>query len=162
MEFVIEFISQYGYWAIAILLALGIIGLPVPDETLMIFVGYMSSTGVLNYMISILVSFVGSVTGMMISYLIGKKLGVSVIAKYGKWVGLTPKRFDKAQQWFSRYGIWTIMFSYFIPGVRHATGYISGISKMSFRKYLVICSTVAVIWTILFISIGYFIGWKLI
>ncbi|WP_458122313.1 DedA family protein [Paenibacillus sp. Z6-24] len=160
MELAAEYIAQYGYMAITLLLALGIIGLPIPDETLMLFVGYLASTGVLNYLLCILFSFAGSVIGMMVSYGIGNKLGFKVVNKYGKWIGLTPKRFDRVQQWFTRYGIWTVLFSYFIPGVRHAAGYIAGISAMPFRKYMLICTIGALIWTVLFISIGYVVGLK--
>jgi len=162
MEIAAEYISQYGYIAITVLLALGIIGLPIPDETLMLFIGYLSSTGVLSYLLSILFSFIGSVAGMMVSYTIGNKLGFKVVDKYGKWVGLNPKRFDRVQKWFTRYGIWTVLFSYFIPGVRHAAGYIAGISAMPFRKYLLICVIGAAIWTVLFVSIGYIVGLKVV
>ncbi|WP_046226453.1 DedA family protein [Paenibacillus dauci] len=162
MEIAAEYISQYGYIAITVLLALGIIGLPIPDETLMLFIGYLSSTGVLSYLLSILFSFIGSVAGMMVSYAIGNKLGFKVVDKYGKWVGLNPKRFDRVQKWFTRYGIWTVLFSYFIPGVRHAAGYIAGISAMPFRKYLLICVIGAAIWTVLFVSIGYIVGLKVV
>lgn len=75
MEFMDNFISQYGYLAIFLLLSLGIIGLPIPDEILMMFIGYMSQEGGLNFTLSIILSFLGSSTGMIISYLIGNKFG---------------------------------------------------------------------------------------
>lgn len=112
MEWAISMITQYGYIAIFALLALGIIGLPVPDEIIMVFVGYLSSIMVLNYSVSILVSFIGAMTGMMISYTLGKKLGQPLVDKHGKWVGLTPKRFAKVKGWFARFGLWTILFGY--------------------------------------------------
>ncbi|MBE9917055.1 DedA family protein [Paenibacillus donghaensis] len=158
MVMAVDFISQYGYLAVVLLMGLGIVGLPVPDETMMIFLGYLSSMKILNYAFSIVFSFIGSILGMTVSYLIGNKIGYAIIEKYGKWIGLTPKRYEKVKAWFSKYGIWTLLFSYFIPGIRHAAGYISGISSMPFKKYLLICCTGAVIWTILFISIGYFVG----
>ncbi|GGG18460.1 DedA family protein [Paenibacillus aceti] len=162
MDKAILFISQYGYGAIFVLLALGIVGLPIPDETLMVFVGYLASERILNYFIALIISFIGSVAGMAITYLIGRQVGSSVIVKYGKWVGLTPKRYDKVKKWFDKYGTWTIVFAYFIPGVRHASGYMSGVTCLSFRRYLLFCCTGALVWTILFISLGYFIGAQLL
>jgi membrane protein DedA with SNARE-associated domain len=160
MELVVEYVSQYGYWGIMLLLTLGIVGLPVPDEVLMIFVGYVSSIGVLSYSITVIAGILGSLMGMMISYFVGRKIGHSLIVKYGRWVGLTQKRFDKMQRWFSRYGIWSILFAYFIPGLRHVAGYISGIGTMPITKYLFICIIVSIVWTVLYTSIGYYIGWK--
>lgn len=48
MDIVKDLISNYGYFAIYGLLAIGIIGLPVPDEFMMTFVGYLSSISVLK------------------------------------------------------------------------------------------------------------------
>ncbi len=161
MEIAVNFIQEYGYPAITVLLALGIIGLPIPDETLMLFVGYLSSVHLISYTPSIVFSFIGSVAGMSVSYIIGKKIGFTAIEKYGKWVGLTPKRYEKVQNWFIRFGGWTVLLAYFIPGVRHAAGYISGITQMPFKKYILLCCSGALIWTVLFISVGYFVGDKL-
>lgn len=161
MPWIIEMISQYGYLAIFGLLALGLIGLPVPDELLMLFVGYLSSTMVLDFSVSVLVCFIGSITGMLISYTIGLRLGQPMVDKYGKWIGLTPKRFSSVKRWFFRFGNWTVFIAYFVPGLRHVTSYISGISAMSFRKYLVVTVAGALTWSLLFVSIGYFVGSRL-
>jgi membrane protein DedA with SNARE-associated domain len=158
MPWIIEMIAHYGYLGIFALLALGIIGLPVPDELLMLFVGYLCSVMVLNFPISVLVCFTGSITGMLISYTIGLKLGQPVVDKFGKWIGLTPKRFARVKTWFFRFGNWAIFIAYFIPGIRHVTSYLSGISAMSFKKYLPVTIAGAFIWSLLFVSIGYFAG----
>lgn len=79
MEFAKEFIGQYGYFAIYGLLALGVIGMPIPDEVMMTFVGYLASISVLNYSVSIAVSFGGAFTGGLLSYMIGKK-------RAGRWL----------------------------------------------------------------------------
>ncbi|WHY21056.1 DedA family protein [Paenibacillus sp. G2S3] len=160
MPWIIEIISQYGYFAIFALMALGIIGLPVPDEVLMLFVGYLSSLMVLDFSLSVLVCFMGSITGMLISYTIGLRLGQPVVEKFGKWVGLTPKRFASMKRWFLRFGNWAIFIAYFIPGLRHVSSYISGISAMSFKKYILITTAGALTWSLLFVSIGFFVGAK--
>ncbi|WP_342562357.1 DedA family protein [Paenibacillus sp. FSL R7-0345] len=158
MPWIIEMITQYGYLAVFLLMALGIIGIPVPDELLMLFVGYLCSLMVLNFSVSVLVCFMGSITGTLISYTIGRRVGQPVVEKFGKWVGLTPRRFASVKRWFLKFGYWTVFIAYFIPGLRHVCSYISGISAMSFRKYLLITTAGALIWSILFVSIGYFVG----
>ena len=42
---VLAWIAQYGYLAIFCLLVFGIVGLPVPDETLLTFTGYLVFKG---------------------------------------------------------------------------------------------------------------------
>lgn len=158
MTWIMDMITQYGYFAIFALLALGIVGVPVPDEILMLFVGYLCSLMVLSFPVTILVCFSGAITGMLTSYTLGKKLGQPLIDKHGKWVGLTARRFEKVKGWFARFGLWTILIGYFVPGLRHATSYISGISAMPFRKYLLTASVGSMVWVLVFTSIGYFMG----
>ena len=48
MDHVFVWISTYGYAAIFVLLLLGIVGLPVPDETMLVFCGYLVFKGTLH------------------------------------------------------------------------------------------------------------------
>ncbi|CAH0149526.1 MULTISPECIES: DedA family protein [Peribacillus] len=158
MDIVKDLISNYGYFAIYGLLAMGIIGLPVPDEFLMTFVGYLSSISVLNVQGAFLVSFLGSISGMLISYFIGKKVGKPFLRKHGKWIKMTPARLERLEKWFNKYGPWTIIIAYFIPGVRHFASYISGMNGMGKRKYFIFAGAGAFSWCLVFTAFGYFIG----
>jgi len=95
IAFLQDIIIQYGYVAIFFCLTLGIIGLPVPDEILMTIVGYLSSLGLLLFPVSLVVSFLGAMTGMLCSYALGRKFGKPLLWKYGKWIKLTTKRLEK-------------------------------------------------------------------
>ncbi len=158
MDLIKELIAQYGYFALFFLLALGIVGLPIPDETLMTFVGYLTSIQVFNFYIALAVSFSGSLSGMIFSYFLGRKFGRPLLLKYGKWLRLTPAKLNKAEGWFNKYGLWAVSFGYFIPGIRHFTCYLSGISGVGFRKYLLFAGSGAFVWCVTFITAGYFIG----
>lgn len=158
MDMVKELISSYGYFAIYGLLALGIVGLPVPDEFMMTFVGYLSSISILNVQGAFVVSFLGSISGMLISYFIGKKIGKPFLRKYGMWIRLTPKRLEQLERWFNKYGPWTIIIAYFIPGVRHFASYFSGMNGMEKRKYCLFASVGAFSWCLVFTAVGYFLG----
>ncbi|WHY30128.1 DedA family protein [Bacillus wiedmannii] len=158
MELVQRVIEDYGYLAIFLMLLLGIIGVPIPDEVMMTVVGYFTNIHVLNYELAILVSFVGALLGMVISYMIGKKAGRPFIDKYGKWIGLKEKRMDKVSKWMEKYGPYSLIFGYFIPGVRHITCYLSGVSKMKLKTYIVFASIGAFLWCFIFITIGRVIG----
>lgn len=157
MEYILQFITDYGYIALFGLLALGIVGLPVPDETLMTIVGSLAAHGTLSYTVSLVVSFAGSMTGMLVSYTVGRKLGKPFMYRYGKWVHLTPNRLKKAERWFHKYGVWTVSFGYFVPGVRHFTCYLAGVSGIRFWRYLLFAGSGALIWCTTFITLGYFV-----
>jgi membrane protein DedA with SNARE-associated domain len=152
-------IEQYGYIALYCLLAVGIVGLPVPDEILMTTVGSLTSTGgPLTFGKTFAVSFAGAMSGMLVSYYLGKSVGKPFLYKYGKWVKLTPKRLEKAEGWFKKYGLWTVMFGYYVPGVRHFTCYLAGVSNVVLWRYLLFAGSGAFIWCLSFLALGHFIG----
>ncbi len=159
MSTMLQFLSDYGYLAIYGLLNLGIVGLPVPDELLMTTVGYLTTIGTMKFPYALFFSFAGAMSGMMISYWIGKKAGRPFLNRYGKWVGLKPHRIAKAEQWMNKYGPLSIMFGYFIPGFRHVTCYLCGITKMPLRKYSLFASLGALFWCLIFILIGRVLGY---
>lgn len=142
----LSFIAHFGYIGIFGLLVLGIIGLPVPDEVLMTFAGYLISQGKLHYLTTVIVSVVGSFTGMSISYLIGHKFGYPLLEKYGSKIHMTKENLGHAQQWFKRFGKFAVMIGCFIPVIRHLTAYFAGISKWSYRTFFHCCT-----WTCQFI-----------
>lgn len=158
LEAVKELILQYGYAALYGLLAVGIIGLPVPDEILMTFVGYLTGVGWFHFGIALVVSFAGAMTGMIVSYSLGRKVGKPFLWRYGKWVKLTPLRLSRAETWFHKYGLWTVCFGYFVPGVRHFTCYLAGVSSVKLWRYLLFAGSGAFIWCATFLSLGHFIG----
>jgi membrane protein DedA with SNARE-associated domain len=158
------FIAHYGYIGIFGALVLGIIGLPVPDEILMTFSGYLISKGRLHYIPTVIISVLGSFIGMSISYLIGRKFGYPLLEKYGKKIHITKEKLDRTQIWFQRFGKFALTIGYFIPGVRHLTAYSAGISKWSYRSFSLFAVPGAMLWTLTFITLGTYVGrhWRIV
>ncbi|MVO98567.1 VTT domain-containing protein [Paenibacillus lutrae] len=158
-ETVFELISAYGYPALYALLAAGIIGLPVPDETLMTFIGSLTlENGPLSFTYSWIVSYMGTMTGMMISYTVGKRLGKPFLYKVSRWIRLKPEKLERAEKWFHKHGMWAIFFGYFVPGLRHLTCYYAGVSGIPLLRYVLFAGSGALVWCTVFLSLGHFIG----
>lgn len=151
-------LAQYGSLLLFILLILGIIILPVPEETLMVISGHLMREGILNIPFTLLAAYTGSMCGITISYLLGRTLGYYFVRKYGHWVGITHGRLVKMHNWFEHLGKWTLVVGYFIPGVRHLTGLSSGLSLLEYRHFALFAYSGAVLWVTTFLSIGYFFG----
>lgn len=149
---------QYGSFALFFLLALGIIAFPIPEETLMVLAGTLMFSGHLNIPQTIIAAFLGSATGITASYIIGRTLGIYFVTHYGKKVGITEEKLEKAHYWFERLGKWTLMVGYFIPGVRHFTGVCAGTTKLSFKHFALFAYSGAALWVATFLSLGYFFG----
>ena len=149
---------EYGSLVLFILLVLGIIALPIPEETLLVFAGALMASKILNIPGTILAASAGSIIGITLSYLIGRTGGSYLVHEYGGWVGLTQKRLDHAKGWFNRYGRWSLFIGYFIPGVRHFTGFSAGTSGVEYRHFALYAYSGGVVWITTFLSLGYFFG----
>lgn len=158
LKWIQELFANYGYNVLFFGLLLEFVALPFPGETTMAFAGFLSYTGRLDFLTLVVVAFAGTTAGMTITYFIGLKAGLPFIQRYGKWFLFSPAKLDKTQRWFERYGSFLISIGYFIPGVRHFTGYFAGIIALPFRKFALYAYGGALIWVILFLGIGKVFG----
>lgn len=158
----LEWIMTYKYTGIFLALALGILGIPIPDEFLLTFIGYSIWRHQLLFSYSLLVAVLGSLTAMTISYVIGRYVGQPVLEKIGPKVGLHLKRLEQVEEFFRKYGAVTIVFGYFIPGVRHVTAIFSGMSRLSLVKFYTYATIGSTFWISTFIMLGKTFGpeWK--
>jgi len=158
MEPLFGWISQYGYGALFGLLLLGIVGLPVPDETLLVFSGYLISRGRLQPAWTLTAGIVGSACGISLSYVIGRTAGLGLVTRYGKYIHLTPERLGAVHDWFARVGDWLLAIGYFIPGVRHFTALVAGALRLDYKTFAAFAYPGAAVWVATFLTLGYFLG----
>ncbi len=163
-ETLLQWISQYGYIGIFFLLVLGIVGLPIPDETLMTFSGYLIFNGQLSPAPTAVAAFLGSICGISISYIIGRTGGTLIVNKYGRWLHITPDKIERVHKWLEHTGRWGLFFGYFVPGVRHITAIVAGPTRLRYPIFAAFAYTGGLFWCSLFITAGFFLGkkWRVI
>jgi membrane protein DedA with SNARE-associated domain len=159
-ETVLQWISQYGYLGIFSLLVSGIIGLPLPDEVLLTFSGYLVFNGQLALAPTIASAFLGSICGVTVSYIIGLTGGSFLVRKYGRWVYVTQEKIDRVHEWLEHAGRWGLFIGYFIPGIRHLSPLVAGTSRLRYRIFAAYSYTGGLFWSLTFISTGFFLGKK--
>lgn len=158
MEWIHELFQQYGYYVVLVGLLLEYIALPFPGEPTLAYAGFLSHQGDLSLPILIMLSFIGTGAGMTFQYFVGNKLGMPFIQKYGKYVFLTQKKINLTKIWFDKYGYFLIFIAFFIPGVRHFTGYFAGIINLPFRRFAMTIYSGALFWVSFFLISGYWLG----
>jgi membrane protein DedA with SNARE-associated domain len=154
----LHLIQTYGYLGIFSSLVLGIFGLPVPDETILAFVGYLVFKGYFHPVPTLLMAFLGSICGITVSYAVGRTLGLPLLARYGKYLHVTPERLAQAHQWFEKYGKWSLFGGYFLPGVRHLTALSAGVSGLEYRHFAPFAYSGGLLWVATFLTLGYVVG----
>ncbi|HEX5303452.1 MAG TPA: DedA family protein, partial [Streptosporangiaceae bacterium] len=133
-------LDHYGYWAIALLLLLENIGVPVvPGELAMIAGAIFAGTGRagLNVVVVGIVALVASVAGATIGYLIGRFAGRELVLRYGRYVGIKRHHLDRAEAIVDRYGGIVVVIARYIVGLREANGIIAGITEMRWLTFTV-------------------------
>ncbi|MFC6604791.1 DedA family protein [Ectobacillus funiculus] len=139
MEHFISIFEHHSYPILFAVIVLELIAIPVSGEFFMSYAGYFVFQGKMSYTLALLTAIASGGVGITITYWIGRMGGYGLIEKYGKYVHLGPKRYDKTAVWMERSGSKLLLFAYFIPGIRHFTGYVSGISKMPYRTFFYSC-----------------------
>ena len=158
IELLQHWVVTYGYAALFASLMFGIVGLPIPDETLLALSGYLVYKGHFAFVPTCLAAFLGSISGISLSFIIGRSGGHFLLAKYGPRFHVTEERLETVNRWFERIGKWILVVGYFIPGIRHVTALVAGSSKMRYPVFAGFAYAGGILWSTTFVSLGYFLG----
>ncbi|WP_229924857.1 DedA family protein [Streptomyces sulfonofaciens] len=151
-------LDHWGYLAVGALVGVEDFGIPLPGETVMIVAAVYAGAGRLNVFGVAAVAWLAAVVGDNIGYLIGRTAGRRLVARYGRYVFLPPRRVAKAEGFFTRHGGKVIVVARFIEGLREANGLIAGIARMPWPRFLAYNALGAVLWVATWVSLGYLAG----
>jgi hypothetical protein len=85
-----HFISTHGYWAVALVVGLESIGLPLPGETALVLATIYAATDPnVNVWLVITAAAVGSIIGDNVGYWLGKKYGYALLLRDGRHIGMS-------------------------------------------------------------------------
>ena len=155
---VIQWIADYGYFGIFFLLIFGIVGLPIPDEWLLVFAGYLAFREVLDLFPTLVIAAIGTACGLTVSYVLGRTSGDYLIRRYGRWLSIDDEKILRAQRWFQNLGRWVLLVGPFIPGLRNLMGYVAGASKLRLQTFATFAYTGALMSSVTFVMFGYLAG----
>ncbi|MEN1938626.1 DedA family protein [Paenibacillus sp. 102] len=152
----LSYIETYGYGALFFCLWLGIVGMPIPDEMIVMSGGFVSSMGILSVIPAFLLTYLGVVSGLSLGYILGKMFGTKVLNRLMK--RKKAKYLLRSKEMISRYGHYALVTSYFIPVVRHIVPYLVGMNNMRFQTYALYSYTTGFVWTLVFFILGSLFG----
>jgi len=146
-----------GYLTLLTLMIGEGIGLPIPSEVIMPYVGYSAYLGGISLYLGFLIGTIGSFLGSLIAYFIGYKLGYPFLRKYGKYVLIDSKRLDRLHQWFLKYGDPAVFGFRFIPELRALISYPAGVAEMSLLRFSLFTILGHGIWDLSLSILGYYL-----
>ncbi|HSR86794.1 MAG TPA: DedA family protein [Streptosporangiaceae bacterium] len=151
-------LDHYGYVAVGGFILLEDFGIPVPGETILIAAAVYAGSGRLSIIAVGLIALLAAIIGDNIGYVIGYFGGRRLVLRFGKYVGLTSERMDKAERFFDRYGGAVVAGARFVEGLRQANGIVAGTIRMHWLKFLAFNALGAALWVGVWASIGYLAG----
>ena len=161
-EFLTSFISSYGYFAVFIFMTAESALIPIPSEVTMTFAGFLSGIGIMNIWVVILIGAFGNLVGSLLAFWLGQKMGEEwiriAIRKWGRWVLIHEKDFDKALAWFGKYGQGITFGSRLLPIVRTFISLPAGIANMDIKHFSLLTFIGSFIWSAILAFIGLELG----
>ena len=157
------FVSNYGLWVYALLFVVifvetGVVIMPfLPGDSLLFVVGAMCGLGLMSYPLSIALLLAAAVLGNQSNYTLGRYFGPRVF----KWENsrlFNKAAFDRAHNFYERYGGITIVAARFMPFLRTFAPFVAGVAKMSRSRFTFFDVTGGALWVVGIITVGYFFG----
>ncbi|WII35110.1 DedA family protein [Paenibacillus thiaminolyticus] len=156
-DLLLQWIGQFGYAALFLALWLGIVGMPVPDEVIVMTGGAVSGMNILHPLPAFVLTYLGVVSGLSVGFMIGRGIGVPILERLRRRSRI-ERYLEVAEGLIRKYGSLAICLSYFLPVVRHVIPYLVGVNRMTFKRYALYAYSAGFIWTLLFFSMGWALG----
>lgn len=151
-------LQTWGYIAIFAVVVLGNMGLPIPEETILMLAGYLVWEGKLQLPIVLVVGIASAIMGDNLGYWLGRKFGRRAVERYERWIFVTPERLDATQRIVARYGPLAVFAARFLPGVRFLAGPVAGITGVRPLPFIVANVLGASLYVPASVGIGYAVG----
>ena len=154
----LNFIDEWGYFAVGLLMAMENACIPIPSELILGFAGYLIFAERMTFAGAMWAGMIGGILGSVFAYEIGRRGGRPFVDKYGKYFFIKKSHVDFAQNWFDRYGLKAVFFSRMLPVVRTFISLPAGFARMDRVKFFILTILGSLPWTALILWLGRLLG----
>lgn len=156
----LAWVATYGYLALFIILALEEVGVPfpLPGDLALLFVGYFVGRGMLRFDLAVATVVLAAVIGGSALYLITRRYGRPVIARYGRYVHLDGGRLARLEARSRRFGFMAMLVARVTPGMRIYTSALAGLAAVPYPRFLAALGAASLAWGLIFVFIGSQVG----
>ncbi|MDB5004171.1 MAG: 1,2-diacylglycerol-3-alpha-glucose alpha,2-galactosyltransferase [Mucilaginibacter sp.] len=157
---IVQYISDYSYLAIFLLIYLQEIGVPIPlpNELLMLFAGYLSYKGILFFFLVLLTIIGADFTGTMTLYLLFYFFGNYLMAHKPKWIPLSTATLDRLEVKVTKGGWWAVFLFRITPFIRGYTSVASGLLRLKPKWFIPIACISSVLVCTTYVTLGEIFG----
>jgi membrane protein DedA with SNARE-associated domain len=154
-----EYIHQFGYAAVFVIVAFESLGIPLPGETTLISAAlYAGATHNLDIALVILAAAAGAIVGDNIGYLLGHWGGYRLLVRFGSHVGFNQRRVKVARLLFARYGGAVVFFGRFVSILRAYAAVLAGTARMPWPSFFFYNAAGGIVWATVYGIAAYTAG----
>jgi membrane protein DedA with SNARE-associated domain len=158
MDQTASLMQPFPHLGIFLLLILGTLGLPFPEDTTLILSGFLMAQNIIQSFPALLIIYPTLLMTDFLLYWIGKRYGRRVVEHKIFHRIMSLNRLLKLEGKFRKWGTWVILFGRHLLGVRAQIFLAAGVMRMPARKFLLADALSALITMAIMIGIGYFGG----
>ena len=157
------FVQAYGAWVYALLFLIifvetGVVVMPfLPGDSLLFVVGALCGAGFMSLPLAMVLLVLAAILGDQLNYSIGRYFGPKVF----QWEDsrfFNRKAFDRAHNFYERYGGITVILARFMPFVRTFVPFVAGVAEMTRSTFTFYNVIGALIWVVGLTGAGYLFG----
>jgi membrane protein DedA with SNARE-associated domain len=147
----IRLIQVYGPWIISVVVALESAGVPLPGETILVAAALLAAaTNQIDIVVVVAAAAAGAIIGDGIGYTVGRRFGMPLLRKYGRYIRLDENRLLIGRYLFFRYGNAVVFFGRFIAVLRMFAALLAGANNMPAGRFFFFNVTGGICWACLF------------
>jgi membrane protein DedA with SNARE-associated domain len=151
-------LSTWGYLGVFVFVFVGNLGIPVPEETVLLVAGFLAGRNDLDLRTLYVVGIGSAVAGDCCGFLFGRTGGQRLLERLAERFEFVRSRYERLQVFFKTHGSKAVFMARFIAGARFLAGPMAGAAGMRFWRFLGWNLMGAVIWCSLVITVGYLVG----
>ncbi|MGO9449473.1 MAG: DedA family protein [Candidatus Binataceae bacterium] len=161
-EHIADWLTTWGYLGVFVCVFIGNLGVPVPEETVLLAAGFLAGRDILQLEWVYVITVASAVTGDCCGYVLGRTGGQRLMSWLAPSYPLARHRYDRLQVFFRTHGSKAVFMARFIAGVRFMAGPVAGAAGMPFLRFLGWNVSGAFVWCFLVVTVGYLLGDELV
>jgi len=151
-------VASYGYVVLFFLVGLESLGIPLPGETALVAAATWAALGHLSIYGVVATAAAAAVLGDNGGYWIGRKGGIALVRRYGRFLHINESHLERAHRLFERHGPKTVFFGRFIALLRTWTAVLAGAARMPYTRFMLYNALGGACWSVLFGTLGFVFG----
>ena len=157
-ETLTNLLESYGYVVLFLLVGLESLGIPLPGETALVTAAAFAASGRLSIYRVVIIAAAAAILGDNGGYWIGRKGGLSLIRRYGRFLRVDEAKLRRAREFFDRHGGKTVFIGRFMALLRTWAAVLAGVGNMQYSTFMLYNALGGITWAVIFGALGYVFG----